>query len=82
MHHFNKLNIPNVYKMRQRMELCLDITYSIYKDTNINHYKNYKDLDMEIYGIWLDAINICALRSMDIPAEILDDFYYEHKEEE
>lgn len=80
MHHFNKLNIPNVHEMKQRSELYLNIKYGLYKDTNINHYKSYKDLDMQIYGIWLEAINICALRSMDIPAEILDDFYYTHKE--
>lgn len=47
------------------------------KDYNINHY-GY-DLDMEVYGIWLEACDIVAIRSSFLPREILDDFYYEHK---
>ena len=52
---------------------------SPFKDCNIKHY-GY-DMNMEIYGIWLEAINICALRSMYMPLDILDDFYYTHKED-
>ncbi len=37
---------------------------------------------MQIYGIWLEAINTCALRAQNIPTEILDDFYYTHKGKE
>ena len=51
----------------------------LYKTNNIK-YAGY-DLDMEVYGIWLEAIDLCALRSFRIPTEILDDFYYTHKED-
>lgn len=52
--------------------------HGLYKSNNIK-YAGY-DLDMEVYGIWLEAINMCRLRSMAISKEILDDFYYTHKE--
>lgn len=78
----NNLNIPNILEVQRRIKVYIGRNHSIYKDTNINHYKNYKDLDMQIYGIWLEAINICALRAQNIPTEILDDFYYTHKGEE
>lgn len=45
-----------------------------FKDCNIKHY-GY-DIDMEIYGIWLEAINICASRSMYMPLDVLDDYLY------
>ena len=82
MSNYNRLNTPNAHVFTQRMKSYIDKSQGIYKDTNINHYMQYKDLDMQIYGIWLEAINICALRSMYVPTEILDDFYYAHKEEE
>lgn len=53
------------------------IAYGGFKENNMMKY-GY-DLDMEVYGIWLEAIDLCALRYMYIPKEILDDFYYEHK---
>lgn len=52
--------------------------HGLYKSNNIK-YAGY-DLDMEVYGIWLEAINMCRIRSMYISKEILDDFYYTHKE--
>ena len=52
--------------------------HGLYKSNNIK-YAGY-DLNMEVYGIWLEAIDLCAIRSFRIPNEILDDFYYEHKE--
>lgn len=51
-----------------------------YKDNNIKNV-GY-DLDMEIYGIWLEALNICQLRNFRFPEEITDDFYYTHKGDE
>ena len=82
MNNYNKLNTTNAHEFLRRMKLYLGKSHDLFRDTNINHYKQYKDLDMQIYGIWLEAINICALRSMYVPTEILDDFYYAHKEEE
>jgi hypothetical protein len=52
-------------------------SHGLYKSNNIK-YAGY-DLDMEIDGSWLEAINICRIRSMYVPYEILDDFYYTHK---
>lgn len=75
----NKLNTNNARLIKERLNKVHDKSCGLWKDTNINHYKDYKDLDMQIYGIWLDAINISALRHMRIPRDILDDFYYEHK---
>lgn len=51
-----------------------------YKDNNLKN-AGY-DLDMEVYGIWLEALNICQLRNFRFPEEITDDFYYTHKSEE
>lgn len=51
--------------------------HGLYKSNNIK-YAGY-DLDMEVYGIWLEAIDIARLRWMCVSREILDDFYYEHK---
>ena len=51
--------------------------HGLYKSNNIK-YAGY-DLDMEVYGIWLEAIDIARLRWMYVSREILDDFYYEHK---
>lgn len=82
MNNSNSLNTPNGRERQRRVKLYFGVNQGTYKDTNINHYKNYKDLDMQIYGNWLEAINLCAIRCQNIPTEILDDFYYVHKEEE
>ena len=74
-------NTPNSKEMNRRKKEYNHKIHGTYKDFNINHYQPYKDLDMELYGIWLEAIDMCVLRSSLIPKEILDDFYYTHKED-
>ena len=76
---YNDYNTPNRRELQRRMVEYGHESHGFYKDFNINHNQPYKDLDMEVYGIWLEAIDICAIRSCLIPKEILDDFYYEHK---
>ena len=74
-------NTPNRRELHRR---CVELghrDHGYYKDFNINHYWLYKDLDKELYGIWLEAIDMCTLRSSVIPRDILDDFYYTHKED-
>lgn len=72
---------PNNKEFNRRKKEYSHKIRGSYKDFNINHYQPYKDLDMELYGIWLEAIDMCVLRSSLIPKEILDDFYYTHKED-
>lgn len=76
---YHGYNTPNRRELNRRYKEYGHTDHGAYKDFNINHYKPYKDLDMELYGIWLEAIDLCAIRSSTIPKEILDDFYYEHK---
>ena len=70
---------PNGYLKRERAKKYGIPFGGLYKSNNIK-YAGY-DLDIEIYGIWLEAIDLCAIRSTYIPNEILDDFYYTHKED-
>ncbi len=74
----NNCNTPNRRDCVTKGKLYGIAIGTPFKDCNIKHY-GY-DMDMEIYGIWLEAINICALRSMYMPLDVLDDFYYTHKE--
>lgn len=76
----NNFRTPNIMIERARAKKYGVKFGGLFNSNNIKRC-GY-DLDMEIYGIWLEAINICALRSMIVPNEILDDFYYTHKGEE
>lgn len=71
----NHWKVDNAEVMKER-----GAANGLYKDNNIKN-AGY-DLDMELYGIWLEALNICKLRNFRFPEEITDDFYYTHKGEE
>lgn len=75
----NKLETNGSRILRQRLIDIKNATCGMWKDQNINHYKDYEDLDCQIYGKWLKAIDISSIRHMRIPRDILDDFYFEHK---
>lgn len=75
----NKLETKGSRTLRKRLKETQNTSCGIWKDQNINHYKDYEDLNCQIYGKWLDAIDTSAIRHMRIPRDILDDFYFEHK---
>lgn len=75
---FNNFRVPNIKVNRARAKEYGVKYGGLPKGNNIKDC-GY-DLDLDLYGIWLEAVNICALRSMRIPREIIDDFYYVHKE--
>lgn len=75
----NKLETNGSRILRQRLIDIKNVSCGMWKDQNINHYKDYEDLDYQIYGKWLEAIDISSIRHMRIPRDILDDFYFEHK---